>query len=190
MRFAVVDVETSGLDVQRHHILQVAVVLIDADGTVLDTYSSLVRPRYGMYSRVGPRHIHGISRWSLRRAPRPEQVLPHITRLIEGAVVTGHNVAFDVAFLERAAQRAGVPLAIERTLCTLGLSRWLDPDRQRRHRLTDLCDRYGITHARPHDALADALATAQVLPRLLAHVAADAPAALAGLLPPGDTLQP
>ena len=44
-RFAVVDVETSGLSPRRHRVLQVAVVVVDADGRVLDTWVSLLRPR-------------------------------------------------------------------------------------------------------------------------------------------------
>ena len=48
------------------------------------------------------------------------------------------------------------------------LSRRLDPDRQLSHRLADLCARYDVALDRPHDALADAAATAAVLPHLLA----------------------
>ena len=44
-RFAVVDVETSGLSPRRHRILQVAVVQARADGTILDEWASDVRPR-------------------------------------------------------------------------------------------------------------------------------------------------
>jgi DNA polymerase-3 subunit epsilon len=47
------------------------------------------------------------------------------------------------------------------------MSRRLDPDRQQSHRLADLCERYDVVLDRPHDALADAAATAAVLPHLL-----------------------
>jgi DNA polymerase-3 subunit epsilon len=52
-------------------------------------------------------------------------------------------------------------------LCTLRMSRSLDPDRQLSHRLADLCVRYGVANDRPHDALHDARATAETLPFLL-----------------------
>ncbi len=61
----------------------------------------------------------------------------------------------------------GVTVPIVNPLCTLTMSRRLDPDRQLSHRLGDLCARYGIELVRPHDALADADATAAVLPHLL-----------------------
>ncbi len=52
-------------------------------------------------------------------------------------------------------------------LCTLRMSRRLDPDRQLSHRLTDVAERYGVALVNPHDALCDAEATAAVLPHLL-----------------------
>ena len=58
-------------------------------------------------------------------------------------------------------------LPINEPLCTLRMSRALDPDRQLSHRLADLCARYDVMLVRPHDALADADATAAVLPHLL-----------------------
>ncbi len=70
-------------------------------------------------------------------------------------------------FCGKAGKTHGVALSIVNPLCTLTMSRRLDPDRQLSHRLTDLCARYDIELVRPHDALADADATAAVLPHLL-----------------------
>ena len=53
-------------------------------------------------------------------------------------------------------------------LCTLSLSRRLDPDRRLSHRLGDVCERFDIVNERPHDAVYDARVTALVLPHLLA----------------------
>lgn len=68
-RFAVVDVETSGLRVQRHHVLQVGVVVVDGTGAVLERWSSLVAPRSRWWFRVGPTKLHGIHRRDVRTAP-------------------------------------------------------------------------------------------------------------------------
>lgn len=168
MRFAVVDVETTGLSPQTDRILQVAVVLVDGDGEVLDRWSSYVRPRWGRFSRLGPTHIHGITHADLRGAPRLDAVMVELSRRVDGAVLTAHNLPFDLAFLQAAARRTHAELPRTPTLCTLDLSRRLDPDRQQRHRLADLCERHGVVVLRPHDALADADATALVVPHLLA----------------------
>lgn len=167
LRFAVVDVETSGLSSRRHRILQVGLVVVDGAGAVLDTWSTLVRLPWP-WSRVGPRKIHGLTRRTLRGAPPAAHAMAELARRIDGAVFVAHNADFDAEFLEGAARRAGVPLDLGRRLCTLRLSRRLDPDRQLTHGLADLCARYGVPLDRPHDALADAVATAAVLPHLLA----------------------
>ena len=166
-RFAVVDVETSGLSLRRHHVLQVGVVVVDGTGQVLQRWSSLVAPRSRWFFRVGPTELHGIHRRDLRAAPSAEVVLQQLATHLSGARFVAHNASFDLAFLQKAACRAGVELPIQQPLCTLRLSRQLDPQRQLSHRLGDLCARYQIQLVRPHDALADADATAAVLPHLL-----------------------
>jgi len=87
---------------------------------------------------------------------------------LDGAVFTAHNVGFDWAFIERDAHTNKITMSPSNLLCTLRMSRKLDPDRMLSHRLADVCERYGIGNDRPHDALHDARATALILPSLLA----------------------
>ena len=168
--FAVVDVETTGLDVRRHRILQLAVVTVDADGTLIDEWDSFVKLRWPL-GRVGPTDIHGISRPMLKHAPKIDAVLEELDRRIGDSMFVAHNARFDGEFLLNAARHSrsntSLPITLQQRLCTLRMSRRLDPERAHSHRLTDLCDRYDITLDRPHEALSDALATAALLPHLL-----------------------
>jgi len=165
-RFAVVDIETSGLSLRRHRILQVAVVTVEG-GAVVDEWSSLVRLRWP-WQRVGARSVHGIDRRSLRTAPDRRYVMRQLADRLDGSVFTAHNAAFDWSFIERAARRDRIALPQIQRLCTLRMSRRLDPDRTASHRLDDLCLRYDVSNTRPHHALYDAQATAAVLVHLLA----------------------
>ena len=182
-RFAVVDVETSGLSTRRHRVLQIGLVTVLADGTVVDEWSTMVRLRRP-WSRVGPRRVHGITRRQLRGAPRSRVVLRELAARLDGALFTAHNASFDAAFLRRAAARDGVVLDLRPRLCTLELSRALDPDRQLNHGLSAVSARYGVTIERHHDALCDARATAAVLPHLLAAHGVTDEDALAAVLSP------
>ena len=170
-RFAVIDLETSGFSVRRHRILQVGLVTVEGDGHVVDEWSSLVRLRWPL-QRVGPTDVHHISRSTLRGAPRLDDVLDELGCRIGGAIVTAHNAGFDAGFLLRAARHRpaddALRRSLDRPLCTLRMSRRLDPDRLESHRLGDVAARYDVALDRPHDALADAGATAAVLPHLLA----------------------
>ncbi|MEO7372258.1 MAG: 3'-5' exonuclease [Ilumatobacteraceae bacterium] len=167
MRFAVVDVETSGLSLRRNHVLQIGLVVVDGSGRVLDRWSSLVAPRRRWWFRVGPVGIHGIHRRMVREAPDGRLVLSELATRLGDAQFVAHNASFDAGFLRKAGRTHGVVVPIVNPVCTLTMSRRLDPDRQLSHRLADLCARYGIELVRPHDALADADATAAVLPHLL-----------------------
>src|SRR5215211_1939281 len=163
-RFAVVDVETSGLSDRRHRLLQIAVVTVDGDGAVLDRWASFVRPRFG---RVGPTHIHGLTAAELRRAPPFADVAPALLERLDGAVFTAHNADFDWGFVAQSLRRAGYQPPDTARLCTMRLSRALAAE-PTSHRLVDVCARHGIAISRAHDARADAEATAAVLPLLLA----------------------
>lgn len=163
-RFAVIDVETSGLSARWHRVLQIAVVTTDGSGNIQRRWSSYIRRRY---LPVGPTAIHGLTRAKLRNAPRFADVVSELVGELDGAILVAHNVRFDWAFLRRSMLRAGYRPPDVRRFCTLELSRSLDPDRALRHRLGDLCERYQVPLDNAHDALADASATAAVLPHLL-----------------------
>jgi len=167
VRFSVVDVETTGLRPSRHHILQLAVVTVDAHGHELDQWSTYVKPPHWPLARVGARRIHGITRPMVRHAPAARHVLAELAERVDGTVLTAHNIAFDLAFIRRGAAQYGVAWPDSPRLCTLTVSRSLDPTRLLSHRLTDVCERYAVSLDRPHDALSDAQATSAVLPYLL-----------------------
>jgi DNA polymerase III epsilon subunit-like protein len=164
VRFAVVDVETNGLRAERDRIVQVAVITINANGTVLDRWSTLVRPRW---RRVGRTDIHGIDRAAARKAPRFAAIAGDLVRHLEGAVFTAHHAPFDRAFIDAELARAGRPPVSGPSLCTLSLSRSLDPDRLLTHTLPAVCERHGVVTGRLHDAVNDASAAALLVPVLL-----------------------
>lgn len=177
-RFAVVDLETSGFSTRRDRILQMGLVVVDAAGTVQDRWATLVALRWP-FGKVGPTHVHGLTRAALRGAPSLDDALDQLGPRLDGALLTAHNARFDGAFLATATRRRPADDPVRRAssepLCTLRLSRRLDPERERSHRLGDLANRYAVSLDQAHDALADAEATAQVLPHLLAEHGIDDP---------------
>lgn len=183
-RFAVVDIETSGLSPEHHRILQVGVVVVDADGRISDRWVSRIGPGLAWWRSVGPTDIHGLRRRDLWRAPRRRTVLDELARRLGTARFVAHNAAFDLSFLVVEARRSGVDLPINDPVCTLVMSRALDPGRTRSHRLGDLCARYDIPLEHAHDALADAEATAALLAHLLREHGVHDTAQLAAFAPP------
>lgn len=168
VRFAVVDTETTGLSTDDDRVLQIGVVLVRGDGTVEDRFVTYLRRLTWGFGHVGAHHVHGITRRRLRRGMDPRTALEVLRLVTRDHVFTAHNAKFDLGFLRAEAARLGVRLPVVGPLCTLNLSRRLDPDRTMSHKLSDVAARQGKSTDRAHDALADALLTAAVLPGLLA----------------------
>ncbi|GAA1545170.1 hypothetical protein GCM10009678_29750 [Actinomadura kijaniata] len=162
--WALVDVETSGLSASRDRVLSLAVVTAGADGTPLSEYTTLLDPGVD----PGPVHIHGLTRERLRGAPTFDRVAARVADLLAGRVMVAHNAQFDYSFLAGEFARAGVPMPVERRLCTLALNRRLAPPTPDL-RLGTLAAHYGVPHARAHDALEDTRALAGILRASLAE---------------------
>ena len=173
--FAVVDVETTGLRFDRDQILQIAVVLQDWTDHPTSVWSTYVRPSQFWSRDLGPQHVHGISRRKLILAPTTAKAMQKFAQLTAGRIIVAHNAEFDTKFLRAAALQHHVDLNWAGVLCTLKLSRALDPQRQQTHKLSTLCEKYGVALDQAHHAEHDARATAKVLPHLLtAHGITDA----------------
>ena len=167
VRFAVVDTETTGLSTDDDRVLQVGVVVVRGNGAVEKEFVTYVRRLTWGFGHVGAFHIHGITRRKLRGGIKPREALEKLNALISDCVFTAHNAKFDIGFLQSDSTRLQIPLKLTGPLCTLTLSRKLDPQRAMSHKLKDVAARFGKSTERPHDALADAQLTAAVLPELL-----------------------
>jgi len=168
---AVLDLETSGLDVEHDAILQVAIILLYGPSAPVSSareWSSYVRPRRRFTDSLGPIHIHGITRRRVVFAHSEKWAVRRVAELTSGRVVVAHNAAFDMGFLRAAARRHGVEYSWAGSLCTLALSRRRANSAQRSHKLTSLCGEFAVPFPKAHHALHDARAAAGVLPHLLA----------------------
>jgi DNA polymerase III epsilon subunit-like protein len=163
--FAVVDVETTGLDPAGTRMVEIAIVEMDQSGRRVDEFSTLLSiPGEGP---LGAEFIHQISRPMLARAPRFEDVIRTICERLSGRIIVGHVIAFDIDHLDGEFARAGVimPSLIDSTLCTRDLARLLLPPGPKT--LAACCEATGIEHKAAHTALGDARATAELLVVLL-----------------------
>ncbi len=167
MRFAVVDTETTGLSPDNDRLLQIGVVVVWANGQIENQFATHIKRRFLKPGHLGAHFVHGITRSDLRNGIPISEALLAMQEMIAGCVFTAHNAQFDLGFLRAEAKRAKVSLAIEAPICTLKMSRALDPKSTMSHKLSEIAKRYGVVNERAHDALADAQVTAAVLPRLL-----------------------
>ncbi len=170
MRFAVVDTETTGLSPDNDRLLQIGVVIVSANGQIENQFATHIKRRFLKPGHLGAHFVHGITRSDLRNGITISETLLVLQEMIAGCVFTAHNAQFDLGFLRAEARRAKVSLTIDAPICTLKMSRALDPKLTMSHKLSEIAKRYGVINERAHDALADAKVTAAVLPRLLGEL--------------------
>ncbi|WBQ07859.1 exonuclease domain-containing protein [Kribbella sp. CA-293567] len=162
--YAVIDTETTGLlPGHRHRVIEIAVVLLDAEGRFEQEWVTLLNPQRDL----GPQHIHGILTADVLAAPDFAEIAGRLASLLAGRMVVGHNVEFDLGFLRAEFARLGyaVPLITERSMCTMALAGYLHPGAKRT--LGACCSAVGISIEGWHSALADTRATAQLFSHYL-----------------------
>src|SRR5918998_4930209 len=167
--FCVVDLETTGASASTCEITEVGAARYRG-GELLGTLQTLVDPGAPIMPAVSA--LTGITDAMVQGAPSPSQVLPTLIEFVGGAVLVGHNLRFDVGFLDAALvadDRSPVGL---RAVDTLALARRLLRDEVPDHRLGTLADHLGLDHRPTHRALDDVLATADLLHALLERATA------------------
>jgi len=165
--YVVFDLETTGLRPSRGDaIVQVGAVRLRGIEEVacLTTLVNPARPIPPESTR-----FHGIDDARVAAAPGMAAAIGAFRDFAAGAVLVAHNAAFDRTALHMAEFR-GAPALPNAVLCSMIVSRWLDPA-EADHSLDGLCGRRGIVIAGRHDALGDARATAALWVDLLARAA-------------------
>lgn len=167
------DLETGGLDPRTDPILSVGMVPVRSGGIRLgEAYASLVQP--SEESGIAPSSIvaHHLVPRDVREAPPLAAVLAEIDRRLREGALLVHQAAVDVPFLRRAYRRAGMRWPDPRVVDTVALlfraakrARFLDPDAPEQEPDVNLAGarrRLGLPDYGQHDALTDAIATAEL----------------------------
>jgi DNA polymerase III epsilon subunit-like protein len=160
--YAVVDVETTGLDSARDAVVEVACLRVE-DGKITRQFASLVDPGRAIPERASA--VHGIFDSDVRGAPSLAEVRGTLCALAAGATVVAHNARFDLGFLPFLAGRP--------VICTMRLAMHvLEAPSYRNEALRRQLDvRLPCDPGPAHRAYADAAVTAAVLARLLEYYA-------------------
>lgn len=104
-----VDLETTGLDVDRHGIIEIGCIFETDGQREADDFHSLANPGEVEKSAEAA-EVHKIPPASIAAAPPLEEVLRRFDeRCRDEAIIGGWNTKFDEAFLYRAYQRHGIP---------------------------------------------------------------------------------
>lgn len=93
-----IDIETTGLSEERDAIIEIGAVRFKGH-RVEDEWSTLVNPNRHIPEFISA--LTGISDVEVRNAPRFREVAEELEAFVGNSPVVGHNVRFDLGFLDR-----------------------------------------------------------------------------------------
>ncbi|HEY4378026.1 MAG TPA: DEDD exonuclease domain-containing protein, partial [Acidimicrobiales bacterium] len=166
--FCVLDLETTGGTAADGGITEIGAVKFRG-GECLGTFRTFVNPGHRIPRQITV--LTGITESMVAPAPPPDAVLPTFLEFLADAVIVGHNVRYDLGYLNAAMERSGRAKLPNRSVDTLALARRLVRDEVPNCRLGTLADRLRLPHRPSHRALDDALATGDLLHVLLERAA-------------------
>lgn len=163
--FVVVDLETTGASAAGgDEITEFGAVKLRG-GDCLGTFQTLVNPGVAIPPSIT--YLTGITQAMVLPAPRVEAVLPGFLEFVGDAVIVGHNVRFDLSFLNFALRREGYGRLPNTFVDTCALARRLVRDEVPNCKLETLATHFRLATRPTHRALDDALATGELLHCLL-----------------------
>ncbi len=164
--FAILDVETTGLNpAYGHRVCEVACLRVQ-NGQEIARFESLVDPERPV--SAGAFHVNHITSEMLAGAPPFEDVAAPLLALMAGAAIVAHNAPFDLGFLAAELEIAGLPPPEGVIVDTLALVRRLYHFAS--NSLPAVAAAMAIDTGAAHRAMGDVRTTCHVLEQILYDV--------------------
>jgi len=186
-KVCVVDVESGGLDSEINSILSLGAVILD-NGVISDNFSVLINEGVSLNVQAAALKVNGLTREKIEEegVSPPEATNLFVTFLMKhflplsNVLLVGHNLAFDIGFIQRLFRLAEKPSLFKKifsyktidTMMLMQIMRFADRTTAKSVSLNDSCAAYSITirFEERHDAAEDAKATATLLVRILEEI--------------------
>jgi ATP-dependent DNA helicase DinG len=166
LNFVAIDIETTGLDPNSDEIIELAATQFKS-GKIEDHFSTLVRPQRGM-----PKYIEFLTHIKpedLTNAPEAKSALRDFFSFVGDAILVGHNIPFDLAFINYHSALNNGPVLNNKFWDTQEISRVYFPFVSD-HKLSTMLKFFHIEPETAHRASADAEASGLLLIAMTEHI--------------------
>jgi len=120
--FVCLDCESTGLEPEKDRIVEIAAARFTFE-QILQKFESLVDPECEIPETS--QEIHKISVEMIQGKPKIGEILPDLLKMINGHIIVGHGIGFDIALIAAEAKRNQIPCNIQQqpTIDTLRMAR-------------------------------------------------------------------
>jgi DNA polymerase-3 subunit epsilon len=168
--FAFVDIEATGLNLIKHEIIEIGVVLTTPELEVVEEFELKIKPEHIEDADPVALKVSHYDKNDWVKAISLPEAMKIFSEKVKDCIMVGHNVAFDSGFLEYAFNKTGFSNSMHyHKMDTVSIA-WakLHRDPELEHfSLRELCVRFGIENKKAHTALSDARATFELYKKLM-----------------------
>lgn len=162
-KFAVVDLETTGNNKDKDAIIQLSIVFIE-EMKIVSQYTTFLSDEIQLTPFI--RELTSIEPEMLEGAPKFKQIAEKLKSMLDGYTFVAHNVDFDLRFLQSHFEKVDLSYYPLNIIDTVELSKIFYPTLIR-YQLSEITESLDIKLTNAHRADADALATANILLRII-----------------------
>ena len=160
----VYDTETTGLDLSKDEMVQLAAIRINSQGEVVETFERMIVPTIPIEEGAYATHGFDMEYITAHGGVTAREALIEFSAFVKGAVLVGHNsFRFDSPLIARQLKDNGLPpLEIQGEYDTLTIAKQFHAGLPN-FKLSTLCEKYGIVNEAAHNAYGDIVATGKAL---------------------------
>jgi DNA polymerase-3 subunit epsilon len=168
--FAFIDIETTGLNLLKHEIIEIGCVLATSTLEVIEEFELKIKPEHIEDADPIALKVNHYNSNDWEKAYDLEEAIKIFSSKVTDCIMVGHNVAFDAGFLEYTFNKIQIQNTMHyHKLDTISLA-WAkfhnDPNIEHLS-LRELCIHFDIKNERAHSALPDARATFELYKKLM-----------------------
>ncbi|WP_119326094.1 PolC-type DNA polymerase III [Companilactobacillus musae] len=164
--YVIFDTETTGLSAVYDSIIEIGATKMK-DGEVIDRFDKFINPGHPL-SEITT-NLTSITTDMVKDAPDETVIVGEFMDFIGDDILVGHNVTFDMGFMNAALRRMGRERLSMPVIDTLEMSRTLHSE-YRNHKLDSLAKRYNIVLEHHHRADSDAETTGYLMYKLFVEL--------------------
>ncbi|MBF7139959.1 PolC-type DNA polymerase III [Pediococcus pentosaceus] len=154
-KYVIFDVETTGLSAIYDKVIELSAVKME-NGNVIDQFEEFINPGFPLSETTI--NLTSITDEMVRGSMSEKEVFTKFREFYEDAIIVGHNVTFDIGFMNTGYLRHGMEEIKNPIIDTLTLARFLYPT-LKGYRLNTLAKKFGVALEHHHRAIYDSETT-------------------------------
>lgn len=167
---AFIDIETTGLSVIEHEIIQIGCIITDAKLKIIEEFEIKIKPEHIENADKTALKVNHYQKEDWEGAYNLPQAMEIFSEKVKDCIMVGQNICFDFEFLEYNLEKLNLQNTMHyHKLDTISIAwaKFHDDTGFSHFSLREMCKHFGIVNENPHSALSDARATYELYKKLM-----------------------